>query len=317
MKKILKIILINLILAFTLIEIGTRLFFNDGYNLIIEMTKYAKTLKVVSKDPSIGIEHQKNKSENLMNVEIKLNNIGTRNNYDYENKKSILMIGDSMTLGWGASKTFSDYIYEKYNKNINVYNSGIGNTNTIMQINLFLKKNKNIKPEIIILNFFVNDFEKVEIKNTNFIIQNLYFLSIIYDLYNTALIKLGLKKDWKDFYLDTLKNKEIINETQKKIRELKKYCDNNSITLIINNIPSLTQLNQYPFFKISNLIKKFSKDNNIIFIDSLEDLQKYKNNESKLWVSYKDHHANNYAHKLIASFMEKKIGHILNDKLLY
>ena len=41
-----------------------------------------------------------------------------------------------MTFGWGANKTFSSILDDNL-KNYEVINAGIGNTNTIMQIENF------------------------------------------------------------------------------------------------------------------------------------------------------------------------------------
>ena len=49
-----------------------------------------------------------------------------------------MMLGDSMTFGWGAQRTFSDVLFEK-TSNYNVINAGIGNTNTRMQVENFFK----------------------------------------------------------------------------------------------------------------------------------------------------------------------------------
>ena len=45
---------------FLLIEIYVRTVVDNGSNLDLEMLKYAKTMKIVSKNKDIGLEHRKN-----------------------------------------------------------------------------------------------------------------------------------------------------------------------------------------------------------------------------------------------------------------
>ena len=132
--------LFSLIFSFVLLEIFVRSFIDDGMNYEIEMMKYANELKIISSDNKIGIEHRKNVKGTYMGAEVFLDKDGFRYNHlsIEENEKKVLMLGDSMTFGWGANKTFSDLLNQKI-KTHDVLNAGIGNTNTIMQINNFFK----------------------------------------------------------------------------------------------------------------------------------------------------------------------------------
>ena len=80
-------ILFSLLGTILVMESYVRIFLDDGKNLNIEMLKYAKKLKKISKDKKIGIEHKKNKNINLMNVNIKLNSQGFRNDYNLNQSK--------------------------------------------------------------------------------------------------------------------------------------------------------------------------------------------------------------------------------------
>ena len=161
-------ILISTIISLLFIEIFTRILIDDGMNYEIEMMKYAKNMKVVSENKEIGIEHKKNSKSFLMGAKVELNNYGFRNSKISENSRKILMLGDSMTFGWGAKYPFPNILNDRLNK-FEVINAGIGNTNTNMQVNNFFSNFKDsFKYEVIILNFFINDFEKVHVKKPNF-----------------------------------------------------------------------------------------------------------------------------------------------------
>ena len=183
-----------------------------------------------------------------MGVQIQLNSQGFRNNIDIDNtKKKILMLGDSMTLGWGANEAFSNNLEKKINDNFQVLNAGIGNTNTYMQINNFFENYKKYNFDIIILNFFINDFEKVEIKEGNFIEKNFYSFTYIKSKIIEILINSFLIDNWEDFYAKTFKDKEFINKSLNQIKRLNNYCKKGNIMFVINNIPELRDLTNIIF----------------------------------------------------------------------
>ena len=302
----------SIFFIFFCIEIYVRAAVDDGWNLDIEMLKYANSLKIVSNNKAVGIEHKKNIQKKLMNVNIKLNSQGFRNNKDVDlKKKKILMLGDSMTLGWGANETFSTHLERQINQDIQVLNAGIGNTNTYMQINNFFTNFKKYDFDAVILNFFINDFENIKIKKVNFIEKNFYSYTYIKNMIYTILIKLSLIDDWEKFYKKTFTDKIFVNKSLNEIIKLNNYCKNNNILLIINNIPELRNLKSYKFSKQTQIIKKFSEENEIIFIDSYDILNNYP--EETLWVSKEDSHANDKAHLLISNFLMNRLqGHINN-----
>ena len=50
----------SIFLVFFSIEIYVREIVDDGLNLDIEMLKYANSLKIISKNEAVGLEHKKN-----------------------------------------------------------------------------------------------------------------------------------------------------------------------------------------------------------------------------------------------------------------
>jgi hypothetical protein len=298
--------LLSIIFTFFLLEVFVRIFIDNGLNYEIEMVKYANQLKKVSLNKKIGIEHKKNINGKFMGVEVKLDKDGFRSSHNYKNyNNKIIMLGDSMTFGWGAQYTFSDHLNIKINTH-DILNAGIGNTNTIMQINNFFENfSKNYKYDIIILNFFINDFETVRIQEPNFLQQYSYFYTYINNKINTILIKFRIKDDWKNFYSKNYLNEEIKLETLNLIYKLNKFCLENEIKFIIHNIPELRDLNNYKFENETKIIEKFAKSNNITFLNSHDVLKKY--NEESLWVTKLDPHANDRAHKVISEYLFRNI----------
>ena len=299
------------IISLIFLELFSRIFINDGMNYEIEMAKYANNLKVVSLNKSIGIEHRKNISVKLMGAQILLDDHGFRADKKIQkNKKKILMLGDSMTFGWGAKKPFPNILNEKI-ENYEVLNAGIGNTNTIMQINNFFENfSSKFQYELIVLNFFINDFEDVQIIEPNLLQKYSYLYTYMNNKINTILIRFNLKKDWQKFYTENYSDENIRNNTLNEIKKLYDYCNKNNIKFMIHNIPELRDLNNYRFNNETNIIKNFAKKKKIYFVDSFNYLK--NENEEDLWVTNLDPHANDYAHKIIADFLSKKMSEIFS-----
>jgi len=304
----------SLILIIIFLEIFLRLFFHNSMNYEIEMMKYANNFKKISQNKKVGIEHKKNISGKLMGTEVHLDKNGFRINNKSKNKKSknkkMIMLGDSMTFGWGANHTFSSLLNKKI-ENYEIFNAGIGNTNTIMQINNFFDNfNNKFNYDVIVLNFFINDFENVVIQKPNIFQKYSYLYTFVNNKMNTILIKFKIKNDWKSFYSENYLNLKIKNETLSLIDELNNYCLDNNIKFVIHNIPELRDLNNYKFTKETEIIKNFAKTKKIIYIDSLDELKKYR--PESLWVTVSDPHANDKAHNIIANHLFENLEFLIN-----
>ena len=99
---------LSITLTFIFLEVTVRIFFDDGMNYEIEMMKYANQFKTISSNKKIGIEHRKNIAEKLMGANIILDDNGFRTfKNSKKNERKIIMLGDSMTFGWGANKRWN------------------------------------------------------------------------------------------------------------------------------------------------------------------------------------------------------------------
>ena len=128
---------------------------------------------------------------------------------------------------------------------------------------------------------------------------------------NQILVKYELKYDLKTFYSKSFENKDTELKTFNEIIKLKKFCDGNKIKFIIHNIPELSNLKEYQFISETNLIKEFAHKNDIFFIDSYNILKDYESKD--LWITFKDTHANDKAHLIIADFLFGEINTFLSN----
>ena len=76
----------------------------------------------------------------------------------------IAFVGDSITMGWGVAEkeTFANQVIEglvKAGRKVDGFNLGVGNYNTLQELSLFREVGAPLKPDIIVLAYFINDAE--------------------------------------------------------------------------------------------------------------------------------------------------------------
>ena len=303
-------IAIGILVGALFCELATRLVLDDGMNFDLEMWKYAKEIKVQSSDPEIGHEHSPNSQGKFMGVSISTNSLGLRNR-EISNSKDpsvtrILMLGDSLTLGWGvrAKGTTSEILENILNHNgadqkYEVINTGVGNYNTSMEVAYFVKKGYKLKPDIVILNYFINDAEPTPRYQNNWLMRHLY--SMVYIAGKVDIVRRTYfgGNDWKSYYeglYDT--NRPSWTRTKLAIHNLAVYCRKNNIDLILVNYPELHQLDPYPFAEITKKVEMVATENKIPFVDLLPTIA--NEDPQSLWVSPTEAHPNEKANEVFA-----------------
>src|SRR5882724_1770369 len=98
---------VSFIAAAAFAEVAVSLKNSSMTNYDVEMWRYAKELKQPSPDPVRGHEHVKNSSAVLQSVNIRTDDWGMRGGPVAPRRpdtRRILVLGDSITLGWGVAE---------------------------------------------------------------------------------------------------------------------------------------------------------------------------------------------------------------------
>ena len=292
------------------IESFVRFIIDDGMQYDLEMGKYALEVKQLSRDPLIGHEHAPNRQAILMGVEFKTNSKGLRDHeFLFERspgKLRILMLGDSLTVGWGvrSEDTFSARIAQKYRgKNIDaeVINTGVGNYNTIQEVEYFFTEGYKYKPDIVVLNFSFNDAEPVPDDHPpSGLARICYSCIFIQGRWDTLQRKFFGEYDWTDYYLSLYGDGQARGwlNAKKYVGKLADYCRTNHINLLIANLPELHDVQNYRLQSITTLVHQAANEYGVAFVDLLPYLK--DRDSSALWVTPADPHPNALAHSLIA-----------------
>ena len=286
-------------------------------NYDIEMWKYAKKLKKKSTNPKIGHVHIKNKTVKLQNIEIKINNLGQRgeniNLNDLKNfQRRILVIGSSVTLGWGVDedKIFTSIIQkmsEQNNQNWLVINGGIGNYNVERYVNNYIENWADLNVTDIVVQFFVNDTEILKDSKANFFTMYTHTGVMVWKFFNALKSDLSpenIDSYYKKLYQDDFDGLKI---AIKELKRLNSHCEDKEINCVIVLIPDIHKLNPYKLKFINKKMKTIAKEINFKIYDLLPAFESI--NGSDLWNDYNDPHPNEFGHKILG----KEIYNLLNQ----
>ncbi|MFH2020930.1 MAG: SGNH/GDSL hydrolase family protein [archaeon] len=308
-KLVLKIALAVFSILFTLffLEIILRLSYPLYADYNTEMWRYTKELKQRSDLPNLGHEHIPNKSVILYGVEIRTNQLGLRANREYvipkpKNTVRILVLGDSIALGWGVNyyETFPNILESILNQKnpakYEVLNAAVGNYNTENELGA-LQKYLSLDPDIIIVGYTISDMEKIKYPGQSFIRENSYLYSFLFDKF--AGLRFIGKETYYEYY-HRINSDENNKVKQKKI--IDKLIDaSGNRTVIVVNIPDFHKLKGYEFGEENDFTNAMlANRTEVIYLDLLPVFQNQSMDTMDFWVTDKDPHPNNKAHRLIA-----------------
>ena len=304
-------------IAVGLFEFACRTIVDTGMHYHLEMWKYAVSVKEVADDPTIGHRHKPSSMARLMGVDVSINADGLRD--DSRNGRSadatkILMLGDSITFGWGVpqnetvSQRLESSLSQGMGRAVSVINSGVGNYNTSMEVAWFEQYGLAMKPDLVVLNVFINDAEEPPTPAVvHWYDTILYSRVILFGAFDTVRRLIFGGHDWKDYYTNLyLPDAAGWQVMQWSISNLAEMCRANNIPLIVVDYPELRELEPYPFDEVSEKVSALAADLNVEYVSVLPAVQ--GQNPSDLWVTVPDPHPNSYANKLFAEFLEPIIG---------
>jgi lysophospholipase L1-like esterase len=306
------------------LEVVVRTVFDNGMQFDLEMWKYARQIKQLATDPRIGHEHQPGSRAHLMGVDVAINSSKLRDaERTYSRRdgvRRILMLGDSVTFGWGvrAEETFSRRLQDDFTRAgmpVEVINAGVGNYNTSMEVAYFLAEGHRFEPDIIVLNYFINDAEQTptyDVSPIERISAAYVFLKSRLDVAE-RMAGSTQRKDWEEYYHDLYRRESPTSgwaEVERSLARLAEVCREQGIKLVVAHIPEVRRLRPYPFEPEANMLRELAAEVNVPFLDLLPALR--DQDPMKLWVTQPDPHPNGYAHGLLADAMFEPLRAMLS-----
>ena len=310
-------VFISLLFCFLLGELGARLWTASHPVYDVEMWKYAKLLKKKLDDPVLRYGHLQGDAD-LMGVRLRINGKGLRGReYPYEKSDRsfrILVLGDSLTLGWGVNQeqTYPSLLEQELNRQsgrgkYEVINAGVGNWNTVQEVKFYWEEGYKYKPDLVILGYCINDAETEErYRNHGFLFRHSCLLVLFWSRWNNFAVRFGWRKDYLKYYRDLYQGGESAgwSKTRSALLGLAEYNMNEGIGTLVLLLPELHQPGKYyPFRNIHELLLRTGRELGVPVLDTLNFFAGIS--PQRLWVAPDDTHPNALAHEIIAGAVLK------------
>jgi hypothetical protein len=285
-------------------EVMLRIKNSDQKNYTIEIWRYSNELKEISSNPKFGHVQVPNSASELQGIDITINSLGMRGpelHLDAPGRK-ILLLGSSITLGWGVSEeqTIRAQLERNLGQGHQVLNGGVGNYNTDRSVAYF-KENwrETVKPDTVVVHYFVNDAEYLPPSESNFFLRHSQLAVMIY------YIAQGLVKGSHDLAAVTEHYRSVYRPDSKgfvamkaALDDLKEMADADGFKVVFSMVPDIHQLEAYPFDFIHDTMRDLVKEYGWEFLDFQDNLNGYEGPE--LWTIPGDPHPNALAHRIMA-----------------
>ena len=316
------LVAVVLVVCALLLEVMTRLFVDDGVSYELEMWKYATDVKVRDQRADMGHKHGPNRSTSLMNVGVRTNEQGFRGppipEKAAEGVARIAFVGDSTTMGWGVAEkdTFANQVIErlvKQGRKVDGFNEGVGNWNTVQELTNFREAGLKMKPDIVVLTYFINDGEPIptypheswlDLHSAAWIVLNYRLDSLIRQF--------GPRPEWKQYYRALYEdNAPGWKATQKAIAGFADVSRKTGVKIVVFHLPELRELKPYPFADVTTNVKKVVEENGLRFVDLLPTVENL--DPASLWVTVPDPHPNAKADTAFSDGMIRELLPMLDE----
>ena len=293
-----------LVVAMAILEAFCRIRLDDGMRYEFEMWRYATELKMASPDPEIAFTHRPNSHARVMGADVRIDAKGFRDDRQIATDKPrdtvrIVMLGDSVTFGFGVGldETTSWILEHDLNshaveRRFEVVNAGVGNYNTTMEVAAYLANQRSLNPDLVVLNFFVNDAEPTPEVGGNPLTRHslaaIYLSNRFDSVTRWAHGAPGWEQYYRDLYLD---DRPAWQRAKSAMRTLEDACDRQHATLVLVNYPDLHQTFDYPLRAVDDQIHRTAVGLRIPFLDLLPAVAGERE-PSRLWVHPSDPHPN-------------------------
>lgn len=307
------LLFVAVVLSAIALELAVRVVFAHSLDFSMEMWKYAVQLKEPVADPRLSFVHAANRSAFLMGAQVTTNSHRLRDREYSEAKPRdtyrIVMLGDSTTLGWGDAEdqTIPKILERELNasgipgyRNVEVLNAGVGNYDTVQEVEHYRVYDRVFNPDLVVLNYFINDAEPVPIERHSALLGRSYLVAFVVSRYDAMLQFSGLSPKWNQYYADLyLSDRPGWFAAQHALGDLAQMMSAENRALLVTIIPELHQINgEYPFARQHQKVKDLLAARNVPFIDLIEGLRGH-GDEKTLWATTTDPHPNGKANRLI------------------
>lgn len=308
-REIALLIAIPLLAFLLLAEIGLRIYLRSHLFYDVEMSRYARTLKVDAENPSVGHRHRPGGHERLMGVDVRISSAGFRDD-EYPLEKGerwrIVLLGDSLTFGWGVEKeeTFEHQLEQLLDarRPTEIINFGHGNYNTEQEVHLFIEEGLAYRPDQVVLFYFINDAETVPQRSRFAWLGSIRIATFYWSRVKALVARLNESTGFGEYYSALYReDAEGWRRSRDAFARLARTCEDEGIMLQVVLLPELHELRDYTFALEHALVSEFLGSIGVPVLDLAPSFADQPDPYA-LWVSFDDAHPNARAHGLVAAY---------------
>jgi hypothetical protein len=295
-------------------ELVLRAVFARSLDFSMEMWKYAVALKVPVSNPYLSFAHAPNRSAFLMGVPVSINSHRLRDREYSEAKPPgvtrVVILGDSTTFGWGVRE--EDTVAKILERDLNrqaapgrsyeVLNAGVGNYDSVQEYNHYLAYDRIFHPDIVVLEYYVNDPEPVPRERVTSLLGRSYLFAFAASRLDLSLRFAGNRPNWKEYYAGLYRpDLPAYQAAKQALLDLADAVHSDGAKFLFATLPELHEINHaYPFAAQYHEVEQMMRDHGVPVIELIQGLRG-QGPESSLWVTPADAHPNLKANTLIAA----------------
>ncbi len=314
--------LFSALLCLLLLEVVARVVIGRGtMHLGVEMWKYAKDVKLRSANPEIGHRHRPHAQRLLMGVDVRTDSLGLR---DVERTLEkpletvrIVVLGDSITFGWGVpfESTYCQLLEKSLNANppvagrkYEVINTGVGNSNTAMEVAYFKEEGWKLRPDLVLLGWFINDAEPTPSPSKNWFAYHSYSYVWIDSAIDSVMRNVKARESYRDYYRGLYGDAQPgWVKCQSAFADLAAFCAERKLPCRVLLIPELRTLG--PGYEFKDIHDKMRTLTAQVRLPTLELLDAFpaEGDPRQFWVCPGDAHPNARGNELMAAKIDRAL----------
>lgn len=291
----------------------------------IEMVKYAKALKMRDPKGEVSHVHRPSSRAKLMGVDVSLNSLGDRGPeltpVRDSLRKRVLVLGSSITMGWGVPfpQTFTATAERTLNErrpfgprySFEFVNGGIGNYNTVFQHVLFRRQFPVVKPDMVVLHYFISDVQPRTMGRDSFILKHSYLAAFLFDKWSQIKLRFGgqyvdLFTFYDRLYADSSSAWSL---TRQHVQSMHDEAARAGVPFVIVITPDIHDLSPgTPYKALYDKLETTFKGMGISTVNSFDALQKdFGRDVATLWIQPDDPHPNAKGHAVMADVLVRHL----------
>lgn len=307
-------LLLTPILAITLclglLEVGLRVYCRIKPSADVEFFRYANLMKTAAPGRDVRFMHQPGSRLRLFGVDVEINSRGFRDveipATRTEGTKRILVLGDSVTFGWGVpyGQRFTEIVARHWSNEgdsrYELINTGHGNYNSAQEYALLAEQFEGEPLDGVIQVWYINDAEPVPTHRDAPWYSHVYTYIFFWSKRDLIRRRLGDLPTYVDYY-KRLYEADAPGRAgfDEALASTGRWTSQRSLPWVFVVLPEFHAFgDDGPFADIYHRVKRSAAAAGAKVVDATSAF--HGHDPSSIWVAYNDVHPNATGHAIIA-----------------